>query len=257
MASCTAFRAVLLLLLSLGLTCISAVSISETGAAAPETAVARAVASAGTRKDGEDSSADSGSADRVYLRSVSALTFSVNGRTRGRRRYSRTQLECVGGSAAGYFWSGADRYPRIVNCENRGWDGASVQWRCRAELKDGLEFGDTSVTCEGYDGPADDYIVRGSCRLEYTLNYSSAYEISFAHVVYASILSLGLLWFYYNIRFYLHSRMEKLTAAVDARISSSRSSSPIASPAGYYPLPTSASPTAPPAGYPVTGQPLQ
>ncbi|MDR3737716.1 MAG: hypothetical protein P4L40_01725 [Terracidiphilus sp.] len=44
------------------------------------------------------------------------------------------------------------------------------QWKCSAELPSNLAFGTTTVSCEGYDGPEDAYILRGSCGLEYTLN---------------------------------------------------------------------------------------
>lgn len=160
----------------------------------------RAVTAAGTASHGTG-------ADKVYLRSITALVFSQNGRTRSQTGRARAQLSCVGGSAAGFFW-GADRYPRIVQCENIGWDGASIQWRCHAELKEGLEFGDTVVQCEGYDFPGDEYIYRGSCRLEYTLNYSH-FQLSFMHVVYGSVLAIGMLWAYYQSRFHVHQHTKR------------------------------------------------
>jgi SOCE-associated regulatory factor of calcium homoeostasis len=247
MTSATAHAAVfgLPLLLALGLVATSDAADENVAVAARH--VPRMDAHARQAGDGADAGARA-DGRRVYLRSITALTFSENGLTRGRRMFPRTQLECVGGSAAGFFWVGADRYPRIVDCENRGWDGASVQWRCRAELKVGLEFGDTTVVCEGFAAPDDDYIVRGSCRLEYLLNYSSAYEISSAHVVYASVLAIALLWFYYQTRFYLHSRMHLVLGAVDSGLDPASSSLH-----PYHPLPSAVAKLQPPTGHPVTG----
>lgn len=184
--------AVLLWCAYCGICLISAVPSSSSSS--------RAVTAAGTKNDGNGD-------NKVYLRSVTALVFSEKGRTRARSGLRRPQLACVGGSAAGFFWGG-DRYPRLVQCENIGWDGASIQWRCHADLKEGLEFGDTVVTCEGYNSPHDEYIYRGSCRLEYTLNYAT-FQISFVHVIYASFLALAMIWFYYQSRFWLHSRFYK------------------------------------------------
>lgn len=33
-------------------------------------------------------------------------------------------------------------------------------------------FGQIEVVCEGYDYPDDPYILKGSCSLEYTLDYT-------------------------------------------------------------------------------------
>lgn len=174
-------------------------------------ASSRAVTAAGT-------SSHKGGDGRVYLRSVTALVFSENARAESRRAHRQPQLRCVGGSAAGLFWGG-DRYPRVVQCANVGYDGSSIQWRCEATLGEGLEFGDTHVLCEGYEGPGDEYITAGSCRLEYTLNYTT-FVVSFVHVMYASALCLGMLWFYWHLRYWMHARVERVgreTRAGDRR----------------------------------------
>jgi len=36
-----------------------------------------------------------------------------------------------------------------------------------------LKFGNIEVSCEGYDHPDDPYVLRGSCGLEYTLEYTN------------------------------------------------------------------------------------
>jgi SOCE-associated regulatory factor of calcium homoeostasis len=205
----------------------------------------RAVTAAGT------GSHDSKGDNKVYLRSITALVFSANARTRSRHGGPQPQLSCVGGSAAGQFW-GADRYPRVAQCSNIGWDGSSIQWRCEATLAEGLEFGDTTVLCEGFDNPGDEYIFRGSCRLEYTLNYNK-YELSFAHVMYGSFLTLAMLWFYWQTRFWLHKRVAKVENAIDRRVAriSSKSGGSLPDASG---TPTTYGATGE-AAY--TGQPLQ
>ncbi|XP_054931277.1 store-operated calcium entry-associated regulatory factor-like [Dermacentor andersoni] len=42
------------------------------------------------------------------------------------------------------------------------------QWECKAEMKS-QKFGLIQVRCEGYDSPQDEYVLLGSCRLEYYL----------------------------------------------------------------------------------------
>lgn len=92
----------------------------------------------------------------------------------------------------------------MVTCRNIGWDGASIQWNCEGHLDDTVEFGpNTAVRCESYPGGLEGYVVRGSCRLEYTLNFTKAH-VSSMHIVYGCVLAIGLLWFYYQSRFLVH-----------------------------------------------------
>jgi hypothetical protein len=52
-----------------------------------------------------------------------------------------------------------------------GSDGfGNVQWECKADLDSTVRFGQTTVSCEGYNSPEDPYVLRGSCGLEYTLD---------------------------------------------------------------------------------------
>ena len=84
--------------------------------------------------------------------------------TTGRRSSPVPQLSCVGGSGSGRGWE-----PAVVQCYNRGWDGREVQWECKADMEGAVRFGRVEVVCEGYDYPEDDFILAGSCGLEYTL----------------------------------------------------------------------------------------
>jgi len=104
--------------------------------------------------------------DRVKLQDIKVLTLRDGEMTTGRRSSPLQQLKCVGGSAKGLF------YPSVVQCYNRGFDGTTVQWECKADMDTLYRFGDIQVACEGYDYPGDPYILAGSCGLEYTLQYT-------------------------------------------------------------------------------------
>jgi len=105
--------------------------------------------------------------ESILLENVKALTFSKGQMTTGRRSSPISQLQCVGGSATSYY----DQYPSTVQCVNVGSDGfGNIQWKCEADLDSSVRFGQTTVSCEGFNHPDDPYILKGSCGLEYTLN---------------------------------------------------------------------------------------
>ncbi|KAM4751449.1 store-operated calcium entry-associated regulatory factor [Anableps anableps] len=102
--------------------------------------------------------------DSVLLRDIQALTFYKNRYTTARRSNPVPQLKCVGGTAGCYAF-----IPDVVQCVNKGWDGVDVQWECKTDMDNAYRFGVIEVSCEGYSHPSDDYILKGSCGLEYTL----------------------------------------------------------------------------------------
>lgn len=103
-------------------------------------------------------------ADSVLLRDVQVLSLYRDRYTTARRSSPVPQLQCVGGSA------GCQTYvPEVVQCQNKGWDGVDVQWECKTDMDKAYRFGRIEVSCEGYSHPADAYILKGSCGLEYTL----------------------------------------------------------------------------------------
>lgn len=61
----------------------------------------------------------------------------------------------------------------MVECENQGLDKESqkLTWKCFAEIGDSVKFNHVEVQCEGYDYHEDDYVLLGSCGLEFTLDY--------------------------------------------------------------------------------------
>ncbi|XP_078657592.1 store-operated calcium entry-associated regulatory factor-like [Branchiostoma floridae x Branchiostoma belcheri] len=105
--------------------------------------------------------------ERVLLEDVKVLTL-YNGRmTNSRRAGPVPQLKCVGGSA------GCSSFvPQVVQCTNQGSDGYDIQWECKTDMDNAYRFGYVEVSCEGYDYPDDPYILRGSCGLEYTLDFT-------------------------------------------------------------------------------------
>lgn len=82
------------------------------------------------------------------------------------------QLNCVGNRALC-----SDRYkPTTVQCSNSGSDGQDTQWRCEAEMDADVAFDKVEVSCEGYYAPDDEYVLKGSCGLDYSLKYTNAYK---------------------------------------------------------------------------------
>lgn len=113
-----------------------------------------------------------GKRDRVRIRDVETLTLYSDQWTSSRRSSPVKQLTCIGGPC--------NRAPtHTVQCYNRGFDGNDVQWECKAELPSNYKFGRLEVSCEGYDYPEDDYILVGSCGLEYTIVEASKTSSSY------------------------------------------------------------------------------
>lgn len=105
------------------------------------------------------------SQDAVLLSNVRTLTLYAEKRTSHRRVPSIPQLTCVGGNAKGLY--DVD----LMRCRNSGaeYDAEDIQWTCQASLPPEFKLGSTEVVCEGFDGPEDPYILKGSCGVEYRL----------------------------------------------------------------------------------------
>ncbi|KAK0769807.1 hypothetical protein LTR02_011488 [Friedmanniomyces endolithicus] len=65
-----------------------------------------------------------------------------------------------------------------MRCKNVGsdYETEDIQWTCSASLPDDFKLGSTDVICEGYDGPDDPYVLKGSCGVEYRLVLTDAGE---------------------------------------------------------------------------------
>ncbi|KAG1876038.1 hypothetical protein C8R48DRAFT_745610 [Suillus tomentosus] len=99
---------------------------------------------------------------RIALESIPGLTFYKNALTAARRTSPIAQLVCIG-KACGLY------QPDVVRCSNIGGSGTDVDWKCEADLPSSLRFGRVEVSCEGWNGPGDPYVMKGSCSLEYNL----------------------------------------------------------------------------------------
>jgi len=99
---------------------------------------------------------------RVALAKIPALTFYKDSVTLSRRTSSIPQLVCIGKACDLYM-------PEVVRCENIGGEGGEVDWKCEADLPESLRFGRVEVSCEGWSGPGDSYVLKGSCGVEYRL----------------------------------------------------------------------------------------
>lgn len=99
---------------------------------------------------------------RIALDNIPALTFYKHALTNARRTSPIAQLVCVGKPCSLY-------QPEVVRCTNMGGSGVEVDWKCEADLPSVLRFGKVEVSCEGWSGPGDPYVMKGSCALEYQL----------------------------------------------------------------------------------------
>jgi len=99
---------------------------------------------------------------RIALENIPAITFHKDSLTAARRTTPIAQLVCLGKPCATY-------QPEVVRCRNIGGSGVNVDWKCEADLPSSLRFGKVEVSCEGWSGPGDPYVMKGSCSLEYHL----------------------------------------------------------------------------------------
>lgn len=101
---------------------------------------------------------------RIALSQIPSITFYENSFTLSRRGASESisQLTCIGHPCKLFK-------PDVVRCDNIGGQGTEVDWKCEADLPEALRFGRVEVSCEGWSGPGDEYVMKGSCALRYRL----------------------------------------------------------------------------------------
>ncbi|KAF8239796.1 DUF1183-domain-containing protein [Tricholoma matsutake] len=100
---------------------------------------------------------------RLELAKIPSLTFYKDSLTKARRTDPVAQLICRGAPCKLYT-------PEVVRCVSLpGGHGTEVDWKCEADLPEALRFGRVEVSCEGWSGPGDPYVLKGSCSLEYRL----------------------------------------------------------------------------------------
>ncbi|KAI0105503.1 hypothetical protein GGR51DRAFT_519592 [Nemania sp. FL0031] len=120
--------------------------------------------------------------DAILLSQVQSLTLRADKETSHRRVSAIPQLKCVS-------------HPRVcalhavdvMRCTNQGssYSAEDIEWSCAASLPPELKLGATDVVCEGYAGPDDPYILRGSCGVEYRLVLTDLGEQKFPDIANA------------------------------------------------------------------------
>ncbi|KAI9510743.1 hypothetical protein F5148DRAFT_1176969 [Russula earlei] len=99
---------------------------------------------------------------RVKLVDIPALTLYNDEPTLSRRGQPIPQLICKGKPCSLFK-------PDVIRCINLGGEGTNVDWKCETDLPESLRLGRVQVSCEGWSGPGDSYVLKGSCSLEYRL----------------------------------------------------------------------------------------
>ena len=105
----------------------------------------------------------------MLLQEVETLVFTTGEVTNARRSSPLPQMACKGGPC--------QYAPTTAMCRNVGWDGNDVTWKCEAELPKGVRFGKVEVNCEGFPRADSEYVLRGSCGLEYALQGAPLHEV--------------------------------------------------------------------------------
>lgn len=109
--------------------------------------------------------------DAILLSSVKTLTLRNNAMTSHRRVSAIPQLTCKGPGCAHFKID-------VMRCTNAGssYGTEEVEWACTASLPDEFKLGSTDVACEGYANRDDEYVLKGSCGVEYRLLLTDAGE---------------------------------------------------------------------------------
>lgn len=100
---------------------------------------------------------------RVKLAYVPELLFQDHAYTTSRRSENYPQLR----KEHGRWW-----YDKVhtVRCRNLGFHGNDLLWNCTTDdLSSQYRISDAVVSCEGWDGPGDAYVVDGSCFLNFSV----------------------------------------------------------------------------------------
>lgn len=99
---------------------------------------------------------------KLRLREVSTLLFLHGKSTTTRYTASGPQMIQTAGPHV---------LMNFISCKNVGVDGADVTWSCRLSDELHVRLDEFDIQCEGYDRPYDEFILVGSCHIEYTLKW--------------------------------------------------------------------------------------
>jgi len=65
-----------------------------------------------------------------------------------------------------------DQMEKVRPLRTRLLMSVDIQWRCETDMPTDYRFGKTDISCEGFRDRHDPYVLKGSCGLEYTLEYT-------------------------------------------------------------------------------------
>ncbi|KAF3022406.1 hypothetical protein E8E14_004945 [Neopestalotiopsis sp. 37M] len=102
----------------------------------------------------------------ILLSEVQSLTLRGGAKTAHRRVAAAPQLKCVSHPSLCKLHD-----VDLMRCTNQGsgYSDEDIQWSCTANLPPTLKLGSTDVICEGYASSDDEYVLKGSCGVEYRL----------------------------------------------------------------------------------------
>ena len=66
-----------------------------------------------------------------------------------------------------------------------------------------FRFGNIEVVCEGYDYPDDPFILKGSCGLEYTLDYTMEGELPLYFILQSLIIKFKAAFHWKYLSFFM------------------------------------------------------
>jgi len=130
--------------------------------------------------------------EAILLSDIKELNLVKGAFTASRRLPSIPQIQCTGGSAQGH------KEPHTIRCVNVG--HSQPRWRCEADLDTDVKLGEVTVTCEGYAGPHDPYVLHGSCGLKYHLEYTTWSSHIIGHIgrILNKFIIIPLTWVLYG-----------------------------------------------------------
>lgn len=113
---------------------------------------------------------------RTLLSNTRSLTFYNDQYTHTLNVPSKSQMVCM--SPTGLC---IDAHFRSITCYNKGRDIATneILWNCQENFGlSGYSVSSANVVCESYDGVSSEYVVAGSCRVEYNVAQRGGYFVT-------------------------------------------------------------------------------
>ncbi|ETS79969.1 hypothetical protein PFICI_07498 [Pestalotiopsis fici W106-1] len=115
----------------------------------------------------------------ILLSEVQSLTLRGGAKTAHRRVAAAPQLKCISHPSICKLHD-----VDLMRCTNQGsgYSDEDIQWSCTANLPPTLKLGSTDVICEGYASSDDEYVLKGSCGVEYRLVLTDEGDKRYPHL---------------------------------------------------------------------------